>query len=567
MRNLLITAAAAAGAGACAQAPVVVGAPLAPPAVAVAEVPPPPAATAPEMSLDTLKTVTRTLSSDEFEGRAPTTAGEQKTIALIADRFQRAGLQPGNNGSWFQDVPLVETTATPTPLKVTGGKQPLTFQWRKDMVANSYQVKPSISLDNSDIVFVGYGINAPERGWNDYAGVDVKGKTVIILVNDPDYQTQGTKGLFNGRAMTYYGRWTYKYEEAARQGAAAAFVVHDTEPASYGWNVVQSSWTGPQYNMAAANDHMDQSKVIGWLTNDAAKRLLAAGGKDLAQMSAAAKQPGFKAVPLGLKASISLKNDIKRQASKNVIGILPGTSRPNEYVIYTAHWDHLGICDADPTGDTICNGALDNATGTAGLIALAEAHARAGRPDRSIVFLAVTAEESGLLGSKYYGENPIYPVAQTVGGINMDGLNIIGNTRDLVVIGPGKSQLEDYLKRAAADLRLEVKGEPTPEAGYYYRSDHFSLAKFGVPMLYSDSGEDLINGGLPAGRAAAEDYRANRYHQPSDEYDPNWDWTGAIRDLAIYYRIGRELADSDDWPNWYEGDEFRAIRDRSRAGQ
>ncbi|MBA2635324.1 MAG: M28 family peptidase [Sphingomonas sp.] len=567
MRNLIIAAAAATGLTACATAPAV-EAPVAPvAAVAVPEQPALVTPAVPQISLETLKEVTRTLASDEFEGRAPTTAGEEKTIALIANRFQQAGLQPGNNGSWFQDVPLVETTATPTALRFTAGKQPLTFQWRKDMVANSYQVTPSINLNNSNVVFVGYGINAPERGWNDYAGVDVKGKTVVILVNDPDYQTQGTEGPFNGRAMTYYGRWTYKYEEAARQGAAAALIVHDTEPASYGWNVVQSSWTGPQYNMAAANNGMDQSKVVGWLTNDAAKRLFAAAGKDLGQLSAAAKQPGFKAVPFGMKASISLKNQIKRQNSKNVIGILPGTTRPNENVIYTAHWDHLGICDADATGDNICNGALDNATGTAGLIALAEAHVRAGRPDRSIIFLAVTAEESGLLGSKYYGENPIYPHAQTVGGINMDGLNIVGNTRDVVVIGPGKSQLEDYLKRAAADLNLAVKPEPTPEAGYYYRSDHFSLAKFGVPMLYADSGEDLVDGGLAAGKSAADDYRANRYHQPSDEYDPNWDWMGGIRDLGIYYRIGRELADSDAWPNWYEGDEFRAIRDRSRAGQ
>lgn len=522
---------------------------------------------APQISLDTLKTVTQTLASDEFEGRAPTTPGEEKTVNLLAERFGAAGLQPGNNGSWFQEVPLVETSATPTPLRITGGAQPLTFEWRTDMVANSYQVQPRISLENSDIVFVGYGINAPERGWNDYAGVDVKGKTVIILVNDPDYETQGTQGPFNGRAMTYYGRWTYKYEEAARQGAAAAFIVHDTVPASYGWNVVQSSWTGAQYNMDAANNHMDQSKVVGWLTKDAAQRLFANGGQDLTQLTAAAKRPEFKAVPLGQKASISLANEIKRQASKNVIGTLPGTERPNEYVIYTAHWDHLGRCDADATGDNICNGALDNATGTAGLVALAEAHAKAGAADRSIIFLAVTAEESGLLGSRYYGENPIYPLSQTVGGINMDGLNVAGNTRDFVVIGRGKSEIEDYLERATSDLGLTLRNEPSPEAGYYYRSDHFSLAKFGVPMLYAEGGEDFVDGGAAAGRAAAEDYRVNRYHQPSDEYDPNWDWTGALRDLGIYYRIGRELAESEAWPNWYEGDEFRAIRDRSRAGQ
>lgn len=522
---------------------------------------------APRISVETLKSYTEQLSSDAFEGRAPTTPGEEKTVNLIAQGFEQAGLQPGNKGSWFQNVPLVETTATPTELRITGGSQPLTFQYRTDMVANSYQVQPRIDLANSDIVFVGYGINAPERGWNDYAAVDVKGKTVVILINDPDYQTQGLEGPFGGRAMTYYGRWTYKYEEAARQGAAAAFIVHETEPAAYGWNVVQSSWTGPQYNMDAADNHMDQSKVIGWLTNDAAQKLFASSGQNLAELTAAAKRPGFKAVSLNTKASVSLTQAIKRQASRNVIGVLPGTKRPDEYVIYMAHWDHLGRCDADATGDDICNGALDNATGTAGLIALAEAHAKAGAPDRSIVFLAVTAEESGLLGSRYYGENPMYPLAKTVGGINMDGLNVIGLTRDLVVTGPGKSELEDYYKRAAADLNLTLRPEPTPEKGFYYRSDHFSLAKFGVPMLYADSGEDLINGGTAAGRAAAEDYTVNRYHQPSDEYDPSWDWAGAVRDLAIYYRVGRELAESDAWPNWYQGDEFRTIRDRSRAGQ
>jgi Zn-dependent M28 family amino/carboxypeptidase len=524
-------------------------------------------ASPPQISLDTLKTVTQQLAADEYEGRAPTTAGEEKTVALIAERFRAAGLQPGNKGSWFQNAPLVEISTTPTALRITGGAQPLTFQWRTDMVANSYQVQPSISLDDSEMVFVGYGINAPERGWNDYAGLDVKGKTVIILVNDPDYEAPGLEGTFNGRAMTYYGRWTYKYEEAARQGAAAAFIVHDTAPASYGWNVVQSSWTGPQYNMDAADNHMGQSKVIGWLTNDAAQKLLAASGQDLATLTAAAKRPGFKAVPLGTRASIGLANQIKRQESKNVVGILPGKTRPNEYVIYTAHWDHLGICDADATGDNICNGAIDNATGTAGLVALAEAHVRAGAPDRSLVFLAVTAEESGLLGSKYYGENPIFPHRQTVGGINMDSLSMAGLARDFVAIGGGKSDLDSYLRRALDAHGMILKGEPSPQAGYYYRSDHFSLAKFGVPMIYAKLGEDLVNGGTAAGAAWAADYRANRYHQPSDEYDPNWDWAGAVRELDIFYRIGRELAESEAWPNWREGDEFRAIRDRSLAGQ
>jgi Zn-dependent M28 family amino/carboxypeptidase len=311
---------------------------------------------------------------------------------------------------------------------------------------------------------------------------------------------------------------------------------------------------------------MDQSKVIGWLTNDAARRVLSASGQDLDTLSAAAKRQGFKAVPLKTRASISLTNQIKRQASKNVIGILRGAKRPNEYVIYTAHWDHLGRCDADATGDDICNGAADNATGTAGLIALAQAHAKRGNPDRSMVFLAVTAEESGLLGSRYYAENPVFPLAQTVGGVNMDVLGTLGNTRDFVVIGKGKSELESYMVRATDRFGLTVKNEPSPQAGSYYRSDHFSLARLGVPMLYAKGGEELVNGGTAAGAAAAADYRKNRYHQPSDEYDTRWDWSGAIRDLQIYWLIGRELAMSNAWPNWNQGDEFRAIRDRSRAG-
>jgi Zn-dependent M28 family amino/carboxypeptidase len=519
----------------------------------------------PPISLATLTTATQILSSDEYEGRAPTTKGEDKAVAYIAQRLARAGLRPGNKGSWYQDVPLVETIAAPSALTFTGAGAPITLSYRTEFVANTYQVQPKVELKDSEMVFVGYGINAPERGWNDYAGVDVRGKTVIILVNDPDWQDGDLEGPFNGKAMTYYGRWTYKYEEAARQGAAAAFIVHDTEPAAYGWNVVQSSWTGPQYNMDEAGGHMDQSKVIGWLTNAAARRVLEASGQDLDALSAAAKRPGFKAVPVRARASVSLTNQIKRQASKNVIGILPGRTRPNEYVIYTAHWDHLGRCDADPTGDDICNGAVDNASGTAGLIALAEAQAKRGAAGRSIIFLAVTGEESGLLGSKYYSEHPVYPLARTVGGINMDGLNIAGNTRDFVVIGKGKSELEDYMKRATDLYGLDIKNEPSPQAGYYYRSDHFSLARQGVPMLYAEGGEDLVVGGTAAGHAAAEDYRRNRYHQPSDEYDPKWNWTGAIRDLEIYWLIGRDLADSTAWPNWYPGDEFRQIRDKSLA--
>ncbi len=521
----------------------------------------------PQISESTLKRLTEELSSDAFQGRAPGGVGEEKTVELLTREFARAGLQPGNEGRWTQEVPLVEITAQGNPdLRVTGGGEPMTFGYRTDMVAGTYRVQPRVEMENSDIVFVGYGINAPERGWNDYEGVDVRGKTVIILVNDPDWQTQTLEGPFGGRAMTYYGRWTYKYEEAAEQGAAAAFIVHQTEPASYGWNVVESSWTGPQLFMQSESNGMDQTVANGWLTEEAARRLFAASGKDFDALARAARQPGFRAVPLGLEASIAIDNKISRETSLNVIGILPGTTRPDEYVLYTAHWDHLGIC-AEGQPDPICNGATDNATGTAALVALAEAHTRAGRPDRSIVFLAVTAEESGLLGSAYYAANPIYPLSKTVAGINMDSLNLSGDTRDFVAIGAGKSELDEYLHRALAQRNVVLTPEPTPEAGYYYRSDHFSFAKYGVPMLYGRGGEDLVEGGTAAGRAWAQEYRANRYHQAADNYDPNWDWSGALKDLSIYYQMGRELAESDDWPNWVEGDEFRAIRDESRAGQ
>jgi Zn-dependent M28 family amino/carboxypeptidase len=519
-----------------------------------------------QISLPTLQRVTQQLSTDEFQGRAPGTEGETRTVELLAQEFERAGLQPGNGGSWYQDVPLVEITAEGSPsLRVTGSGGDMTFAYRTDMVGASYRVQPRVELSDSEIVFVGYGINAPERGWNDYEGVDVRGKTVVILVNDPDWSAQTLEGLFNGRAMTYYGRWTYKYEEAARQGAAAAFIVHDTAPAAYGWNVVENSWTGPQLYMQSADAGADQTAVNGWLTNEAARRLLSAGGQDLDALTRAARQSGFRAVPLGLRASMAIDQTIRTAASRNVVGILPGTTRREEYVLYTAHWDHLGICREEGE-DRICNGAVDNASGTAALVALAEAHARSGRPERSIVFVAVTAEESGLLGSAYYAANPIYPLERTAGGINIDSLTMHGDARDFYAVGAGKSELDAYLQRAAAAENLALTPEPSPQAGYYYRSDHFSMAKLGVPMVYAKLGPDLVNGGRAAGDAWQAEYRASRYHAPDDEYDPSWDWSGAMKEMRIFYRIGRDLAESGEWPNWYEGDEFRAIRDRSRAG-
>jgi Zn-dependent M28 family amino/carboxypeptidase len=519
-----------------------------------------------DISEATMIDITRELSSDEFEGRMPGTRGEELTVALLTERFEAAGLEPGNNGSWVQDVPLVEITGKNfAPLTITNGETDLVYDFGSEWVGVTYREDAQTQLANSEMVFVGYGINAPERGWNDYEGIDVTGKTVVILVNDPDWQTQGLEGTFNGRAMTYYGRWTYKYEEAARQGAAGAIIVHDTEPASYGWNVVESSWSGPQAYPEYGDNAPPRTLVNGWVQKEVAREILAAAGQDLDALSEAAKSADFKPVELGFTASTSFANDIRKFASKNVIGVLPGATRPDEYVIHTAHWDHLGRCTPAPDGDDICNGAVDNATGTAALVALAEAHGKAGAPDRSLVFLAVTAEESGLLGAYYYASNPIFPLSQTVGGINMDAFLIAGPSKDVTVVGPGKSQLDQFLEAAlVVDGRVSTPN-PNPEAGYYYRSDHFAFAKQGVPMLYVDGGEDLIEGGREAGAAIQKDYRDNRYHGPKDEFDENWDWSGVMADLQLFYRLGRMMAMSTSWPNWNEGDEFKATRDADCA--
>ncbi|WP_340264100.1 M28 family peptidase [Sphingobium mellinum] len=521
-------------------------------------------------SIETMKEVVKEISSDAYEGRAPGTAGEEKTLAYLVQRFRALGLKPGNKGSWFQDVPLVEiTTSNVSPLRFTGGKSAVSATYGPEMVIATYRTGQSqVKVKDSPVVFVGYGIHAPEKKWNDYAGVNVKGRTVIILVNDPDYQMPGLRGPFNGRAMTYYGRWTYKFEEAARQGAAAAIIIHDTVPAAYGWNVVQSSWTGPQHVADGANGNAGQSAAIGWMQKDKAAALMASAGLNLDTLMTAAKRRGFKAVPLkDVKASVRFDTAARKHSSKNVVALLPGKTRPDEYVLYAAHWDHLGHCEAAPDGDDICNGAVDNATGTAALVALAEANVKAGPTDRSQVFLATTAEESGLLGSAYYGDHPVFPLGQTVGGVNMDALSMAGLARNVVVIGKGKSQLDAYLDRALSAQKRIASMEPTPEKGFYYRSDHFSFAKHGVPMLYFEGGQDLVKGGPAAGARAAKDYEEHRYHGPKDEYDPKWDWSGVKADLKLYYDVGRALANTTDWPNWMPGDEFRAIRDRSRTGK
>jgi Zn-dependent M28 family amino/carboxypeptidase len=555
---------------------IVAAAPL---ALAACVAVPEPKAAAPSAALDipevapgqlseaTMKEMTRVLSSDAFEGRAPGTPGEEKTVAYIIDQFKAAGLQPGNKGSWVQSVPLVEITGKNfAPLTIRGrGGAPIELAFSKDWVGLTYREDAATRLTDSELVFVGYGVVAPEKGWNDYAGIDMRGKTAVILVNDPDFGAAQEGGLFNGKAMTYYGRWTYKYEEAGRQGAAGAIIIHDTAPAAYGWNVVESSWTGPQaYPQAGANPP-PTTQMNGWVQKAAAERILAAAGQDLAALTARARQQGFRAVPLGLTASTSFASDIRKFASQNVIGILPGRGAPNEYVLHTAHWDHLGRCTPAADGDNICNGAVDNATGTAALAALGAAHAKAGPARRSLVFLAVTAEESGLLGAHYYAANPVFPLTQTVGGINMDAFLVAGPSKDVTVVGPGKSELDAYLAAALKQDGRYITPDPSSEAGYYYRSDHFAFAKRGVPMLYVDGGEDLATGGRAAGEKAAADYRANRYHGPKDEYDPNWNWGGVMQDLQLFYRIGRSLAQSTSWPNWMPGDEFRATRDQDCA--
>ncbi len=520
-----------------------------------------------DISEDTMRDVTRILSSDEFEGREPGTPGEEKTLALLQQRFAAAGLQPGNNGSWFQDVPLVEITAQnqgPLVLRgADGATRSLAFgsQW----VGVTYREQDRIDLADSELVFVGYGINAPEKGWNDYKGIDMRGKTALILVNDPDYASEGLEGPFNGRAMTYYGRWTYKFEEAARQGAAAALIVHDDFPAAYGWNVVESGWSGPQAYAEREDGGADQTLLNGWVQKDVADAILSAAGRNLADLSAAAGRQGFRPVPLGVTVATGFDNTMRRFHSKNVIGILPGTERPGEYVLHTAHWDHLGRCTPNDAGDDICNGAIDNATGTAALVALGEAHARAGPAARTLVFLAVTAEESGLLGSEYYAANPVFPLSRTVGGVNMDALSLAGPARDVTVVGGGKSELDAYLDAALGTLGRVATPDGTPQAGFYYRSDHFSLAKRGVPMFYIDGGSDLVDGGRAAGEAYAAAYTEKAYHGPDDEFDPDWNWSGVMQDLQLFYRLGRMMAETDDWPNWYPNDEFRRTRDRDCA--
>ena len=521
---------------------------------------------APTMSAETFAAAIQTLSSDEFEGRGPSTPGEETTVAYLVEQFQAAGLEPGNGDSFYQNVPLVALTEQGQPmLTVTAGDTELSYAWTTDYVAWTKRVVESESITDSEMVFVGYGVVAPEYRWNDYEGVDATGKTVVILVNDPGFTTQD-EALFRGNSMTYYGRWTYKFEEAARQGAAGAIVVHEEAAAGYPWEVVSGSWTGPQFGQEGDDGNMGRVAVEGWVQGEVAREIFDATGHSYEVLAGQAAQPGFRAVPLGASASLTVTNLVQRSESKNVLGLLRGSERPDEYVIYTAHWDHFGRGD-DNMEDPIFNGAFDNATGTAGLIELARAFgALPERPARSVLFMAVTAEEQGLLGSAYYAANPVYPTASTVATINIDGLNVDGPMNDITVVGMGASELDDYLAEAAARAGRTLRPDPEPEKGFYYRSDHFSFAKVGVPSIYTDSGIDHVEHGTEWTLARRADYTSNRYHKPSDEFDPSWDLTGALDDLGLLFRVGYRLVTSDDWPNWREGNEFRAIRDGDLGG-
>jgi Zn-dependent M28 family amino/carboxypeptidase len=410
------------------------------------------------------------------------------------------------------------------------------------------------------MIFVGYGIVAPEYQWNDYEGIDVTGKTVVMLVNDPGFATKDPE-LFNGRAMTYYGRWTYKYEEAARQGAACAIIIHETEPAAYGWGVVKNGWTGPNFSLVTDDGNASRCAVESWVTLDTAHKIFEASGKNYEALKKAAERPGFKPVPLDLKANLTMENKIRNAVSRNVIGLLPGSSQADEYIIYVAHWDHFGK-NSDLEGDQIFNGALDNATGTAALIELAEAFQTLGSPpQRSILFLAVTAEEQGLLGSDYYATHPIYPLTKTAAVINMDALNIYGRMKDIRIVGYGQSELDDYVKAYADDAGRVVLPNPTPEKGSFFRSDHFPFAKQGVPALNAGSGVQHLEKGEEWGLEQIENYIREKYHKPTDEFDPDWDLSGALDDLHMYFKIGYRLSMEDTYPNWKEGSEFKLKRD------
>jgi Zn-dependent M28 family amino/carboxypeptidase len=514
------------------------------------------------ITADDMKRHISVLASDDFEGRAPSTPGEEKTIKYLAEQFRQLGLEPANHGNWFQEVSMIKITAVKNiKLAISGGKEKVDLKFPDDFIGGTPQTQDLIKEDNSDMIFAGYGIVAPEYNWNDYAGLDVKGKTVVVLVNDPGYAT-GDTSLFTGKAMTYYGRWTYKYEEAARQGAAAAIIIHETGAAGYPWQVVENSWSGPQFYLE--NNEFIGSPLLfkGWITTGAAERIFRSAGLDFEQLKKDAAKRGFRPVDMKLKASIELKNTIEHTKSNNVAALWPGKDRPDEYIIYTAHWDHFGI-NSSFRGDSILNGALDNATGTAALLDIAKAFTKLPeKQERSILFLSVTGEEQGLLGSEYYAQNPIFPLNKTVADINMDALNIFGPTKDMTIVGYGNSELDKYAEDVLKKHGRYAAPDPTPEKGGYFRSDHFSFAKKGVPSLYLSAGVDNIEHGKEWALAQKEKWTMENYHKPSDNYEPDkWNFEGMIDDIKIYFEVGYELSMTDKFPGWNPGFPFINLRD------
>jgi Zn-dependent M28 family amino/carboxypeptidase len=524
---------------------------------------------APTIDPHRLSDEVRTLSSDAFEGRGPATPAEAKVIDYVTSQWKAAGLQPGGDivdgkRTWTQNVPLLrsEIVGTPTLSLDMGGKPMPLAQGEQIAVRAPMDGSTSVAIANAPLVFVGYGVKAPERKWDDFKGIDLHGKIAVVLVNDPDFETG--KGDFGGKAMTYYGRWTYKYEEAARQGALGMLVIHETAPASYGWATVKNSNINTMFDIVRDHPATVHPRIEGWIQRDLAVSMFKQAGLDFDALKKQAQTRAFKPVVLkGESLSANFKVDSKVITTHNIVGRIEGSKRPDETVIYSAHWDHLGVGQPDAKGDRIYNGAVDNATGTASLIELARAFAHAPKPERSIVFLNVTAEEKGLLGSEYYASKPLYPLATTAGVINMDALDPHGPARDFTISGSAKLGLLDDLIADAKKYNMSYAADPRPEAGGFFRSDHFSFAKRGVPAISFGSGNDWVSGGVAAGKAADDEYTAKRYHQPADEWVAGWPFTGMARDLQLLYTVGSDLANSDQWPDWSKDSEFRAIRDAS----
>ncbi|MBI2822388.1 MAG: M28 family peptidase [Acidobacteria bacterium] len=531
--------------------------------------------TAPEDLTRALESITgedllthiRTLSSDEYEGRAPGTKGEDLTVAYLTGRFQSLGLKPGNpDGTYLQQVPLVGFTAASQVWFVAGDKK-MALKFPDQYIAVSRRLVPEVKVQESDIVFVGYGVVAPEYGWDDYKGVDLRGKTLVMLVNDPPVPdpkdpSRLVDKMFQGKAMTYYGRWTYKYEIASEKGAAAAVIVHETGPAGYPYEVVSGSWGRENFDIEQPDKNMQRVAVESWIPLQTAKELCRLAGQDFDALKKAALRKDFKPVPFKAKASFLVKNTLRRVSSRNVVARLEGSDpkRKDHYVVYSAHWDHLGR-DEKLKGDQIYNGAVDNASGTASLLELAEAFTRLGRPPRrSILFLAATAEEQGLLGAKYYTENPLYALARTAANINIDGVNQWGRTRDIVLVGFGNSTLDDVAGEVARTQQRVVRPDPEPEKGLFYRSDHFEFAKKGVPALDPDAGMEFIGKPAEYGLQKRREYTANDYHKVSDEIKPDWDLSGAVEDVRFLFQVGYRIAEDPELPQWKPGAEFKTVR-------